>query len=214
MRLQDANQLLDANPHPFEEGCKLLPDGVGVVAARTEMPGCKGAMIDWWFSHIHTTEQYKEWHPADHVWSDWKGPRDKGVYIGGTHLIHERLGSERVHKLKLNFRDPSAILDVSRFRAAGVSTAVYGRGGPLHLPLWTAHVLHLVHDTAEGCVMRSRFWFGDVSPAIPLLAGMIRRDMTSAQAMQGLLTHCKIEMNRLASFLPEKYRQATRGSAA
>ena len=192
----------------------VLPDGTGLVAARTIMPGCKGAMIDWWFSHIHTTEQYKEWHPTEHVWSDWKGPRDQGTYIGGTHLIHEYLGGKQLHKLKLNFRDPAQILDVSRFPAAGVSTAIYGRGGPLNLPFWSAHVLHLVHDTPEGCVMRSRFWLGDISPAVPVISGLIRREMTSEDSLRGLMKHCKEEMALLAGFLPEKYRQAQGRAAA
>ena len=121
------------------------------------MPQCSGRMIEWWFSYIHTTEEYKRWHPTEHIFSDWRCERKTGRYIGGTHVIHERLGTDQVHKLKLNFRDPSQILDTTLFEPAEVSPAIYGRGGPLNLPLWSAHVLHLVHDTVEGCVMRSRF---------------------------------------------------------
>ena len=210
MLLSEANKLLDHNPHPFEDGFARLSDGIGFVAARTPMPGCNGKMIEWWFGHVETTDQYKQWHPADHVWSGWKGERGTGRYIGGTHLIHERLGGERIHKLKLNFRDPSAVLDPSRFAGAGVSAAIYGRGGPLNLPFWTAHVLHLIHDTNDGCVMRSRFWLGDVSPAVPLLAGAIRRDMTNDESLAGLHRHCREEMAILAGFLPELYRRSTK----
>ncbi|MCB1395765.1 MAG: hypothetical protein H6898_06505 [Rhodobacter sp.] len=207
MKLEQANALLDRNPHPFEDGWQRLDDGTGVVAARTEMPGCSGAMVDWWFSHVHTTEQYKQWHPEEHIWSDWKGPRDTGEYIGGTHLVHERLGTPQVVKLKIQFRDPAAILDTGRFAQAGVSTAIYGRGGPLGVPLWSGHVLHLVHDHAGGCTMRSRFWLGDVSPRIPLLTGLIRRETCSDAALAGLHRHCRTEMAILASFLPDLYRQ-------
>lgn len=212
MLLQDANQLLDQNPHDFEDGVKLLPNGWGLVAARTEMPGCSGAMVAWWFSHIHTTAQYREWHPGDHVFSDWKGPRDQGSFIGGTHLIHERLGGTKVHKLKLNFRDPARVLDTSRFAQAGVNAAIYGRGGPLGKPIWSAHVLHLIHDAPTGCVMRSRFWLGDIAPAVPLLAGAIRREMTAPDELAGLHRHCGEEMTILAGLLPGKYH--ARGKVA
>ena len=214
MLLSQANQILDQNPHSFEDGFKRLENGHGFIAARTEMPRCSGKMIEWWFSYIHTTEEYKQWHPGDHIFSDWKGPRKTGAYIGGTHLIHERLGTSTIHKLRLNFREPSTILDTSRFNAAGVSAAIYGRGGPLYLPLWSAHVLHLVHDTADGCVMRSRFWLGDVAPAVPLLAGAIRRDMTQDASLAGLHKHCREEMTILASFLPALYRKEATAQSA
>lgn len=205
MKLSDANQLLTQNPHPFEDGWKRLDDGMGFVAACTEMPGCSGAMIEWWFRNLRTTEQYKRWYPEEHVWCSWKGP--DGSYVGGTHLVHEQLGTPKVIKLKINFRDPSAILDTSRLTQAGVSAAVYGRGGPIGLPLWTGHVLHLIHDNESGCTMRSRFWLGDVSPHIPVLTGVIRRDMCSDDALTGMYHHCKTEMRILASFLPELHRQ-------
>lgn len=210
MKLTDANQLLDQDPHPFEDGWNVLDDGVGLVAARTEMPGCSGEMVKWWFSHVQTTEQYKRWHPRAHIWSDWKGPRDSGEYIGGTHLVHEEIEPGKVSKLKINFRDPSAILDTARFADAGVTAAIYGRAGPLHLPLWAGHVLHLVQDTARGCTMRSRFWLGDLTPRIPVLTGLARREMTTDAALGALHRHCKEEMTILAGFLPDLFAQYTR----
>ena len=205
MLLENANELLTQNPHPFEQGYKRLENGWGFVAVRTAMPRCSGQLVEWWFGYLETTEQYKQWHPRDHIYSGWKGERGTGSYIGGTHLIHEKLGTEAVHKLKLNFREPSILLDTSRFAGAGVSAAIYGRGGPLDLPLWSAHVLHLIHDNADGCVMRSRFWLGDISPNIPVLAGAIRRDMTRDASLAGLEKHCGEEMSILASFLPDLY---------
>ncbi len=162
-------------------------------------------MVEWWFSHVKTTEDYKRWHPEAHIWSDWKGPRDTGDYIGGTHLVHEKLGGDQVLKLKINFRDPTAILDTTRFQAAGVSAAIYARVGPLGLPLWTGHVLHLVQDTATGCVMRSRFWLGDVKPRVPILTGIIRRETSNLTALDGLRQHCIEEMTILSGFLPDLY---------
>lgn len=209
MQFTDANEMLDYQHHPFEDGYKVLDGGIGYVARRTEMPGCTGEMVKWWFTHIHTTEQYLDWHETDHVWSDWKGPRDTGEYIGGTHLVHERFAGGPVVKLKINFRDASAALDTSRFENAGVSAAIYARGGPLKLPIWTSHLVHLIHDTEDGCVMRSRFWLGHISPAVPFLSKVIRRELTSEQTLSGLHQHCGEEMTTLAQILPEKFKQHT-----
>jgi len=128
MRLDEANLLLDHEYLPMGSGWLRFEDGSAHVAARTHMIGCTGAMVAWWFSFIQTTDQYLWWHPRDHVFSDWDGPRGTGTYVGGTHLVHEYI-SGRIHKLKINFRDPSAILDTSRFEQAGVSAVVYAGAG-------------------------------------------------------------------------------------
>jgi hypothetical protein len=206
MKLSQVHEMLEQNPHPQEETWCRLDDGIGYVAARTEMPDCSGKMIDWWFRNLRTTEQYKRWYPQEHVWSDWKGPDNS--YVGGTHLVHERLGTPKLAKLKINFRDPAAILDKSRARKAGVSLVVYGRGGPLGLPLWTGHVMHMVHDHEGGCTMRSRYWLGDIAPKVPVLWKLIQKDMTSDVTLAAMQRHCKTEMSILATFLPEIYREA------
>jgi len=54
--------------------------GGGTVAVRTPMPGCTGAMVEWWFGHVETTEDYLPWHPEDHVSSAWRGERRTGKY--------------------------------------------------------------------------------------------------------------------------------------
>ena len=41
----------------LESGYSRLPDGLLHVAAWTTMPGCKGAMVEWWFGFLETTEQ-------------------------------------------------------------------------------------------------------------------------------------------------------------
>jgi hypothetical protein len=46
----------------------------------------------------------------------------------------------------------------SRFEKAGVGTAIYARTGPVDRDILVGRTLDLVYDTAEGCVMRSRFW--------------------------------------------------------
>jgi hypothetical protein len=207
MRLDEADQLLEPGYLPLEAGFVRLDDGQLHVAARTTMVGCKGAMIDWWFGYLRTTEQYKWWHPTDHVWCEWVGK--DGEYVGGTHHVHEYIGGE-LNKLKISFRDPSEYLDVSRFSEAGVSTAVCARTGLLGTPVWAGHLIHLVRDTDYGCEMRSRFWLGDFDPPEIAATREQRIERMPDHLARGLLKHCHEEMSYLAAFLPELYAQERR----
>ena len=207
MDLSEVDKILLENPQEFEDGWKRLSNGIGYVAARTEMPDCTGAMVKRWFEELRTSDQYQLWFPEEHVFFQTKRPQDVRSIVGDTQIIHEKLGGDTVFKLKLKFRDPAEILDVTQFERLGISCAILARGGPQFLPLWTGNVLHLVYDTKNGCVMRSRFWMGDVSPAVPLLSGLIRKDMTSDEALSGLHEHCKTEMANLAKLLPKLYNE-------
>lgn len=81
--LKDANLLLDHPYLPLESGFAVAPDGMHHAAATTYMRHCTGAMVDWWFGFVHTTAHYLLWHPRDHIFSDWEGPRDNAsTYIG------------------------------------------------------------------------------------------------------------------------------------
>lgn len=207
MRLDQAGELLEHFYLPFESGWQRMEDGTIHVAARTHMIGCKGSMVEWWFGFIHHTEQYKWWHPRDHLFSDWQGERGTGRFVGGTHLVHEYIGPD-IYKLKINFRDPAAILDPAQFEHSHVSAAVYGRVGDLEQEGdrgWFGHLLHLVHDTPEGCVMRSRFWLGLLDDGVALSPEELRRAVPDKLGA-GLHAHASEEMSILAGFLPTVYR--------
>jgi hypothetical protein len=128
MNLADASRLLDPGYTDLESGYRRLDDGQLHVAAWTTMFGCKGRMVEWWFGFLRNTEQYKWWHPRDHVWCEWVGERGTGRFVGGTHRVHEVIGGE-LQKLRIHFREPAEYLDVSRFEAAGISAIVCGRVG-------------------------------------------------------------------------------------
>jgi hypothetical protein len=205
LRLADAKLLLQHDYLPLESGHGLTDDNMHHIAASTYMPNVSAAMIDWWFGWIHTTEQYKLWHPLDHVFSDWEGPRDnKSEYIGGHHLVHEYIGGE-LSKLRISFKDPSEYFGPTwkeDFQKFGYGTAVCGRVGTWEVgqkTTYTGHLIHLIKNEPVGCRMRSRFWLGDVE-GVGCVGDRLPGFMTA-----GLLKHATEEMAILASKLPELY---------
>ena len=204
MDLADANDLLKPGYLDREAGWVRLPDGQLHVAAWTTMPGCSGAMVDWWFGFLETTEQYKWWHPRDHLWCEWMGERGTGRYVGGEHHVHETIGGE-LQKLRIRFREPSELLDAEQLSKAGLSAAVCARVGSLDAPIWAGHLMHLCRDTEYGCEMRSRFWLGDFDPPELAPDRESRIQMFPDRVGEGLLRHCHEEMTYLAGFLPDLY---------
>lgn len=182
------------------------------VAAETRMPGVTGEMIDWWFGYVTTTQQYKQWHPADHISSTWSGPHGNSTYIGGHHLVQEKLHNGPVQKLRISFKSPSEYFGPNwkaDFERAGVATAICARVG-----LWSGigkagidsgHVIHLVMKEKDGVRMRSRFWLGDISILPPIAA--LRAAAIDESIPKGLQIHCSEEMTYLAGFLPELYKK-------
>jgi hypothetical protein len=51
-----AAELLAPEPLELEMGVVRCPSGVLCVAARTEMPGCKARMFEWWFGFVRDAE--------------------------------------------------------------------------------------------------------------------------------------------------------------
>jgi hypothetical protein len=208
MELVRADELLEPGHRALESGYVRLPDGQLHVAAWTTLFGCSGHMVEWWFGFLENTEQYKWWHPRDHVWCEWVGERGTGRFIGGMHQVHEYIGGQ-LQKLRIHFREPSEYLDASRFAEAGVSAAICARVGPLEAPLdapiWAGHLIHLCRDTDYGCEMRSRFWLGDFDPPGLAPDRAAREAAFPDEVGEGLQRHCHEEMSYLAGFLPGLY---------
>jgi hypothetical protein len=215
MELHEANLLLNPGYLPFESGYKDLADGRRLVAALTRMPGCRAKMVDWWFSWLGGTDQYRLWHPRDHVFSDWEGRVD-GKYVGASHLVHEYLaGSDGpLYKLRISFFDPTELFDAAAYRASG-ALAVCARTGEQDRPINRSKMTHFVRNTDYGCEMRSRFWVGEIEsrdPDFVLTAEQIRA-MRQSGLNEGfarrLHQHCSEEMGYLAEILPVLYRRET-----
>ena len=216
--LKDAKLLLNA-PYPsVETGYAQTSDGMYHIAASTYMPNCTGEMIKWWFGWIHTTDQYKLWHPLDHVYSSWEGPRDNSsTYIGGHHLVHEYIGGH-LAKLKISFLDPALYFGddwEKEFEKEGYELAVCGRTANWNdetgEAMRTGHLIHLIKKEKIGVRMRSRFWLGDIEGVTD---PEVRKCAVPDFLPEGLCRHATEEMAILASILPglyEKYARKEQG---
>ncbi|SCM78773.1 conserved hypothetical protein [uncultured Pleomorphomonas sp.] len=220
MKFSEANDLLKPGYLSFETGVASYPDGCKTVAALTRMPHCRAKMVHWWFGWLGGDDQYKLWHPRDHVASAWKN-RVNGNYIGAVHLVEEYLGRDAdpvVHSLQVNFDDPHEFFDPVGYDAFD-GVAICGRPGAKGVPFTIGHMCHFVRNTDYGCEMRTRFWLGDVKDAatkelVPdTVAAEVRAVAVNDAFCAHLLQHSIEEMGYLADLLPVLYRQVTEDSS-
>ncbi|MDI6024637.1 hypothetical protein QBK99_00150 [Corticibacterium sp. UT-5YL-CI-8] len=215
MRFENVNDLLKPGYFKVESGVIDFDDGFKTVCALTRMPGCRAKMVAWWFGWLGGTDQYKIWHPRDHLFSDWEN-RQPGSYIGASHLVHEYLGGDDgpVYKLRINFRSPEEFFDAEAY-AAFDGVAVCARTGSLDAPINHGRTIHCVRNTDFGCEMRSRFFLGDIesrdaSIVIPSeRLSELRGQRVTDELARRLHRHAGEEMGYLAEFLPVLYRQVT-----
>ncbi len=206
-----ADRVLDPAPMPLEMGVERLDSGVLHVAARTDMPNCKGSMFEWWFRFAPDDEQYAWWHPADHVSSKW-WETSPHTHIGSTHEVEERIGGDAILKLFIAFHDPTDTFTAetweSAVRAGDVSTAICARIGIGEEPPRDdagrprgGRMTHVARDTPYGMVLRSHFWLGEGlgAPADDL------RALLPEEMGLGLMKHAHSEFFYLARFLPSLY---------
>ena len=207
----DAAALLDPGPLAIETGVVRLPSGVLHVAARTDMPGCKGRMLEWWFRSAPDTRQYLWWHPTDHISSEWKETSPQ-THIGSTHLVRERLNGSEAHDLQIHFIDPRELFGQQPYDDAledgHISTVVAAQIGMGSEPLRDdrgrpnmGRMAHICRDTPEGMLLRSRFWLGAGS-------GVSREELAATipdSTGLDLMVHAHTEFKSLARFLPSLY---------
>jgi DAPG hydrolase PhiG domain len=215
MEFEDCNHLLDPGYLPFESGYKDLAAGKKLVAALTRMPGCRAKMVHWWFGWLGGIEQYRLWHPRDHVASAWVNRVD-GSYIGASHVVSEYLAGPTgpVYDLTIDFHHPHEIFDVERYDRSG-AIAVCARIGDQHAPVHVGRMCHFVRDTDYGCEMRSRFWLGILAdkttyePVPVHIAAEARKRQLNDDFARRLHQHATEEMGYLAEILPVLYRRYT-----
>ncbi|MGH0033831.1 MAG: DAPG hydrolase family protein [Myxococcota bacterium] len=219
--VSEAGRLLEPGYLPLENGFTRLDDGQVFVSVLTRMPGVTSRMIDWWFGwHFMESQRYKLWHPRAHLSNraermvgDDPGLSDREKYLGNPNYVSEYVGGDRLD-IVITFSEASDFFDVSRFRAAGVGTAICGVVGFQSSPLAFALLIHLIRETDDGCEMRSRFWLGRIAvrglPAAGALGRIAGSRFVARRAVpiglgRDMVVHCAAEMNHLAGFLPELY---------
>lgn len=224
----EANQLLDPGYLALENGFTRLANGQIFVAVLTKMPRVTSPMIDWWFGwHYMESQRYKLWHPRAHLLNraermigDDPALSDREKYLHNPNYVTEYVGGE-VLEITITFSPASDVFDVSRFESARIGTAICGGVRRQNTPVTVGRMIHLIRETEDGCEMRSRFWLGKLElqgvPAAGLLSKLAGSRFVAKRAVgieQGrdLVVHCAMEMNHLASFLPDLYADHHPGS--
>jgi len=206
---------------PLENGYTRLENGQIFVAVLTKMPGVNREMIDWWFGwHYMESQRYKLWHPRAHMENraqkmigDDPGLEDRQKYLGNPNYVVEYIGST-LQEIVITFSPAESYFDVTLFKEGNIGTAICGTVGFQKMPVNFGTLIHLIRETEHGCEMRSRFWLGGTSlNALPpqnpvnkiLGSKFVARRAAPLETGRDMVVHCSMEMNHLASFLPELY---------
>lgn len=213
------DRLLDPAPLTAETGWCLMPDRVGYVAVRTEMPEVTAAMVEWWFDwHPRDPDRYRLWHPLAHHDNSIEPPSRPGAkaHWGAVHHPVEDVGTG-VEQIRIAFLAPSAIgFSGDALDDPAVGTIVCGQIGDDSRRLRHSAMAHVFLAADGGLVLRSHFWLGAAirpylpSPlAAPIGAAvnnrLVRRFSLPPGLPQSLAAHCAEEYANLAALLPELY---------
>jgi hypothetical protein len=190
-------RLLEVDRLSLEAGYTTLEDGMTMVASIHHVPNVKGAMIEWWLRRRKTDEEFRMWHPIEHVHIEW----DAELKVS---IAHHLVDGE-IQKTKVQPRDAGDYFDVSRFAQQGISAAICSRGAPLDVDGWAGHLVHLCRDTDYGCEVRTRFFAGDFDPAPPAPVRAVLLRLFGEKQARWLMRHQSEEYVYLSRFLPELY---------
>jgi hypothetical protein len=225
---EDANVMLQPGYLKIENGWVRRNDGSMFVATLTDIGDTTGEMFDWWFCQCDNTEKYRWWHPNDHKSGTWDAsyfdikPEDRkpGHYIGHKHIVDENVGPE-LQSLNIEFMNPSAVFDTTKFKENGVTACLVGRVHAYDALLGmvaAGHLIHIVREVNGKSELRSRFFIGDsiqcpdtmnffVSQFVSLVSGFSAFRILKVPYSFGKYTyiHCAQEMTCLGKFLPHYY---------
>ena len=207
---QDLNRLFEPGYLPLEAGFCNLPDGGGMLANLTDMPGVTVEMFDWWFAwHGLEPMRYKIWNHEDHYYCLTRNPEIssdsslpmKQRYWNTIHDVKEDVGLGLEH-IAINFRDPADIGFDPALLKDFKGTIVCA--GNEHNPVI---MCHFVRPTDRGIELRTRFWMGysviGGRPVKVIPDGM----QFPLIPVQALLAHNIKEFTHLASVLPKLYEE-------
>ncbi|WP_051210692.1 DAPG hydrolase family protein [Runella zeae] len=200
----------------FENAYTQYPDGSIHVAVHTSMPGVSPAMWDWWFGwHGSQDNRYKLWHPQAHVSAHWEDNQPNIAYIGRNSIIKEYIGEELL-EAAIQFKSPIDFgFSFDAINHPEKAVYICARLGHASLPVDYGYLVHQVRAVEGGCEMRSRFWVGGAYVSIRrqgFLADLATEFIRKLRSLPknfapDLLRHCSEEMNHLAAFLPQLYKE-------
>lgn len=213
-------RLTDPAGDGVADGVWRHPDGTMTVACTTPMPGVSAAMWDWWFGwHSLSSARYRLWHPEAHRKSRLAEDRrhlpiGRPRYIGNVSAVDEFIGPQ-LTRLAIAFVQPASFgMDEAAVHAMG--TAICANVSLRNERMQTSQLVHLIENTADGCVMHSRFHMGELASTMPLLGGLLtmlvnrpgpRRKLVNDGVGLALLQHCYEEMHHLAAILPALHQR-------
>lgn len=206
-----------------EDGVWRHPDGSLTVACTTVMPGVNAGMWDWWFGwHSLSSARYRLWHPLAHRRSQLADdrrhlPPGRARYINNVSAVDEFIGSQMT-QLTIGFVEPETF-GLNKVLVDKLGTAICATVALRPQRLENGKLVHMVKNTPEGCIMRSRFHLGQfrsqlqiVGPMLTILIDRpsIRRRLVSDEIGLALLRHCFEEMHHLAGLLPSLHASFSR----
>ena len=210
----DMNKLFEPGYLPLEAGFCNLPDGGGMLANLTDMPGVTVEMFDWWFAwHGLEPMRYKIWNHDDHYYCLTRNPEissDRSLpmkqrYWNTIHDVREDVGLGMEY-IVINFRNPADIGFDPALLKDFKGTIVCA--GNEHNPVI---MCHFVRPTERGVELRTRFWMGysviGGKPVKVIPDGM----QFPLIPVQALLAHNIKEFTNLAAILPGLYEEFGRG---
>lgn len=201
---------------PTETGYASHSDGSIKVALKTNMPDVEPIMWNWWFGwHGSQDNRYKLWHPNAHLSARWEDGKNDHCYVGRNSIIKEYIG-ENILDAAIQFKSP-VTFGFSKDSINNKDQAVYicAKIGHPQLPVDYGYLIHQIRRTETGSEMRSRFWLGGRYVSLRK-KGKVAEAVTAVlktfkslpkNFAPDLLRHCSEEMNHLAAFLPQLYKE-------
>ncbi len=218
--LSEVDRMMEPGYLPLENGYTQMESGDTLVAVLTEMPGVTGDMIEWWLGwHTQEHQRYKLWDPRAHMANGTKemagddpNVTDRQKYMT-THYVTEYIG-DQLEDIYINFVEPSTLFKTSDLNANGVQVMACAWVSLQRAPVIIGRIVHQLRDSPDGggAELRSRFWLkpealnGNALANRFLGSQWFRNRIVAGNLGHNMLVHCGMEMNQLAGFLPDLYR--------
>ena len=210
---ENAADLQNGGYQKVENGYRLLDDDTGYVAVKTDFPGATGDMVYWWFWwHGFKDIRYKIWCPGKHY-----GVKIKDLFRANNRFLsyRERVENNTIYStedvgmgiqtLAIIFVPPEEFgFDPSQFKKQRIEAVICVEVGLMIAGINIDHsyMVHVWRKTPTGLELRSRFWLGKKLQCL-----WLRQLIFTEKTLRDMLSHCALEYNHLAGFLPEIYNE-------